>query len=90
MKQNYEDVVKQAETEEVTGDLIARRLNIAMAKLTVDMAEIPRLAALSNAAGKLTKISAERSVAYKMGRIIPTHENFPFLIPKNAKLTEAK
>jgi len=78
-------VVKDAETEEITGDSVARILNVAMAKARVDSAELPRLAALSNAVGKMTKIFAERSIAYRQGHITPTHENFPFMIPKNAK-----
>lgn len=78
-------IVKTAETEVITGDTIARLLNIAVAKARVDSAELTRLCAISNAVGKMTKIFAERGQAYKQGHITPTHENFPFMIPATAK-----
>ena len=58
--------IDNATTETVTADTIMRKLNISMAKLEVDIAEVTRLDSLANAAGKMTKIVSERGQNKKL------------------------
>lgn len=57
----------------------------AIAKVRADASEIPRVASIANAAGKIAKLNADRLVAFRIARVKPTHENMPYFIPEGAK-----
>ena len=83
------EAVETARTSGVTLETISGFLLDSLAKLSVDMSELPRTAASANALGKLTKAYSERTVAYKRAGVVPTHENLPFFIPVGVVPTPA-